>query len=669
MKHIGVFSTKILFAVAGGLLTLLAVSTFDRTEVHAAGVTTEGSHSVEITRDGTGTVCSSDRPRIPVDFSLQVTNVDLDVTTGEISYKTKVSWRRCQTGGTNRQDTRAYAIFGGKYCEMSGWYGGSMPNNTDAYDCTKYVGSPPYIGSSGLTCNRSPHGTRNADCLTAYGRRVIREENQPSPSSDTTISTFSKTIKVSDNWNTHKTRNSSHTVSLGNLCQYFKHGSGFSNTTNGTNRQWRHCVQAKITVRWTYTPPLEYSIVPTVNSVSPLKYSYYNRANVQWSARVTNLSGGTMSSIGSRDVDLWRIVYAPGVSVPGSGRSSNDTTCPVTNGHQSCVRVSNFTASNTSGANPPGARRLHLTTRADSSSGPDAPGTRTCYIARVKNPTHASTDDNVWRYSDIVCTVAGIKPKIQVRGGDVKSTGMIETSWVDVQSRRFGSWGEYGVLSRQSNYAMGSGATLGLSTTLNMSPQSSWSNLTFKNTNNTYGDYGGTLSHTEISRTGAAEYSSSRSIGSIDELLGAGNRRVIAVNGTLTITGDLVYPNEATTINDIPRIILIANDIVIKNTVRRIDPWLVAKRLSTCDHDRVAGFQSMTSAGLLDSTICNRPLTFNGPVIADKVYLYRTYDTVNGDAAETFNLRADALLSSYVGRPLENPIATTGVVKELSPRF
>jgi hypothetical protein len=115
--------------------------------------------------------------------------------------------------------------------------------------------------------------------------------------------------------------------------------------------------------------------------------------------------------------------------------------------------------------------------------------------------------------------------------------------------------------------------------------------------------------------------------------------------------------------------------------VQRIDPWLIALgsngsngRVSTCSQVQQAGnyFVPMTNANLYGggSGICTNPLKFNSPIIADKVYLYRTYDEQNGArAAETLNVRADNFLSSYAGGGTTQPVAVTDSITELPPRF
>lgn len=269
------------------------------------------------------------------------------------------------------------------------------------------------------------------------------------------------------------------------------------------------------------------------------------------------------------------------------------------------------------------------------------------------------------------CSVAGVKPKIQVWGGDVKATGNIETSVTDItqgQNRRHGSWGEYGVFSNGTNALMASGA--GLSSMLANRPQQQWSGLTFGNVG-TFGNFNSDdLAHAPVSDEGATTYAN-LTVDSLDDLLPAGRTHAkVVVNGTLTINGNLEYRSTASTISQLQKVVIHARNIQIHEDVTRIDPWLVAENISTCRQISAGGFRPMTTASLLRAGVCGNRLKFNGPVIADRIYLYRTYDDVNGNPAETFNLRADNFLSSYTGSAgISKPVATTSSVTELPPRF
>ena len=72
----------------------------------------------------------------------------------------------------------------------------------------------------------------------------------------------------------------------------------------------------------------------------------------------------------------------------------------------------------------------------------------------------------------------------------------------------------------------------------------------------------------------------------------------------------------------------------------------------------------------LRSNNCNLPPTITGPVLAGKLYLYRTYDsgTAPDTAAETINLRGDAYLwANRTAR--QNGSWQTVQVREVPPRY
>src|SRR5690606_13493357 len=102
-----------------------------------------------------------------------------------------------------------------------------------------------------------------------------------------------------------------------------------------------------------------------------------------------------------------------------------------------------------------------------------------------------------------------------------------------------------------------------------------------------------------------------------------------------------------TSVRDLPQVIIKAPTINIKNSAGRVDAWLLAVEddakgvLNTCSDYGTTG----------DLTInkCNKKLTVNGPVVADIIYLRRTagsevQESLRGEPAEVFNLRADAYM-------------------------
>ncbi len=308
-------------------------------------------------------------------------------------------------------------------------------------------------------------------------------------------------------------------------------------------------------------------------------------------------------------------------------------------------------------------------------------GTRICFMMSVSKPTLRSLASE-WSHSELQCSQAVTTPKVQVHGDDLKVTGLINTSLGRIGNQTYGSWGEYGVLSNGINISMGSGNGL-LGGVVSGSNQTDWNRLTFASGPSqfgTYGNFGGvTVPVPLVKRDGESLRPDLATLGS---LAGLERKEIYRIPGTLRITGNLDYGSfpQANDIAEIPRIILVADDVIIDPGVTRIDPWIVAigsgsnpGKISTCS--TVNNGWRMDTAGLFGAQsgaggICTQQLRFNGPVMASKIFLYRTFDDRNGEPAEIFNLRADAYLSALSSDDgTLKPVATTDFVTELPPRF
>ena len=156
--------------------------------------------------------------------------------------------------------------------------------------------------------------------------------------------------------------------------------------------------------------------------------------------------------------------------------------------------------------------------------------------------------------------------------------------------------------------------------------------------------------------------------------LTAGKTVIVKATGNVTITNNVSYgTGSITSLSQIPQLIIIANNIYIKDNVSQVDAWLIAKGtatsggvLDTCDVNRSNYSQGMTI------TNCNNPLTINGPVMAQHLWLRRTggsgAGTDGGTPAETINLRPDAYLWGVAQNSSTSQLQTTST-RELPPRF
>lgn len=147
-----------------------------------------------------------------------------------------------------------------------------------------------------------------------------------------------------------------------------------------------------------------------------------------------------------------------------------------------------------------------------------------------------------------------------------------------------------------------------------------------------------------------------------------------APNNTVTIASNIEYTTDPlSNASEIPQVVIIAKNIVIKDSVTNVDSWLVATGtgvtdgyLQTCDADGVAEPVGLTSG------VCGSQLRVNGPVIANRLLMYRTAGADagagQGKPGEIFNLRPDAYLWANNIQSASGKVRTVQTV-ELPPRF
>lgn len=333
-------------------------------------------------------------------------------------------------------------------------------------------------------------------------------------------------------------------------------------------------------------------------------------------------------------------------------------------------------------------------------------GRKVCYILTITKPTQAASPTN--RFSRAACITVGKYPSVQVHGDDVwvgrRFTGdtvpenteaarnaNIRTSVTSKNDgKTYGSWAEYGVFA--TGTVSGFGSLSGLQGGFEgLADQGSWSKLTFANIGGVYGGFeqstvadpaatvlagkavdrewgDDTINFNDapVGETYYRKLSGGMTInGSVID-----KGRIIYVNipnGTATIDGNLDYaPGDYGSIGEIPKLIIIAKNIVIKPSVTNIDAWLITTSqqggtITTCDDPRP-----------LTSEVCNAPLKINGAVAARQIDLRRTGGAGRGgaadDPAEIINLRADSYLWPQ-GSARTVTRATTSNTVELPPYF
>jgi hypothetical protein len=304
--------------------------------------------------------------------------------------------------------------------------------------------------------------------------------------------------------------------------------------------------------------------------------------------------------------------------------------------------------------------------------------------------------------------IIGKKPKVQVIGGDLISGGLIQTSTsnknIGGTNRMFGSWDEYALFATSSITGMGSGAAFAGPGMVN--PTScKYSTLSFTNSGATVctpttqiGNYAIDQSMPDVASSFPVNTDDlSRNLGnnvtvdlSVNNLQGvyraSGNVTIngggagkvikkgqwIVINAptaNVTINDNINYTDETLkTIDEIPQVVIIANNINILGNVTNVDAWLVASNnINTCASVAVAAPLWAGPSGK-----CDQQLTVNGPVMAQKLYLRRTAGSgvgnASGDPAEVVNLRADAYLWSMTRANSNGHVQTVDTI-ELPPRF
>jgi hypothetical protein len=142
-----------------------------------------------------------------------------------------------------------------------------------------------------------------------------------------------------------------------------------------------------------------------------------------------------------------------------------------------------------------------------------------------------------------------------------------------------------------------------------------------------------------------------------------------ASGATVTIKDNIQYTDDVlSTAADIPQVIIIADQINIQGNVGRVDAWLVARGT----HGTINTCSDVPIGNKLTAGVCSNELLVNGPVISEKLYLYRTGGsggaTTAGVAAEKFNLRPDAYLWATEWMASSGRLQTV-YSRELPPRF
>ena len=464
------------------------------------------------------------------------------------------------------------------------------------------------------------------------------------------------------------------------------------NRGQGNGYRWDRYSQ----LGWFCYSGVDYDLTPTITGTPK---STFGADTATLSPTVNNTKTSTSSNV---DWQVVKFVVQPGVAVKSGGDSSSAPEQYFPN--------ANIIKSG-SQAFPKSITNLE---NINQDIDDYAVGTHICFALSLRP---YSQSNNNWRHSNPFCIIVGVKPKVQVWGGDlVVGTNFINqtpsgtssdvitgisTKVVGGERRAFGSWIEYGIFSTGAIRGAGSESTFNGPTGLSFSNPNdacSYSSLSFTNVDTgsalciNIGNYSAAQSIPDVSSSFPISSSTPRlnTAPVVNDITGGAGLngtytadgdviissssnvakgRTVVINApgrTVRIAGNITYtPETLNNIGNIPQVLIIAKDILIAGSVTRVDAWLVASgKINTCS--------DVDESASLSVDLCHNPLTVNGPVMADKLFLRRTAGSgtgaSSGDPAEIFNLRADAYLWS-VNRSLNLGRAQTVFNTELPPRF
>lgn len=459
-----------------------------------------------------------------------------------------------------------------------------------------------------------------------------------------------------------------------NTYQCYENGNEYMYPPDPVNIN--RCDQGTVTLSINIQIRSQFNLTPTATLNGQTSIEPGGTANV--TNRVAKQAGGTDS-----DPTDWRLteyVYSPGSAPNAAAKAGRDSGANPCAAYTAAGRTVCRDAQRNASAVFRNASTTFTPGYTYAAPGNLPAGSSVCYVASVSEPTQSAAP--VWRHSTMVCLLVSVKPKVQVWGADVRVRGDIETSTSTANNKLFGSWVEYGAFSVGTNTDFASGS--GLNDGSDAPGQEAWSNLTFANVDDAGASQFGSFTLPAVAslaaqfenRQGAAGFNSNLGLlnsgtykigdGTITaSTIGAGKSIIIVADGTVTIQGNIAYAGGPfTNINQLPQVVIIADQINIAGSANQVDAWLLTRGedgfINTCSDRQVTD--------PLNSSVCNAKLAVNGPVATSHLYLRRTASANPNDSAEVFNLRPDAYLWSAL-QANQNGKARTVYTTELPPRF
>lgn len=257
----------------------------------------------------------------------------------------------------------------------------------------------------------------------------------------------------------------------------------------------------------------------------------------------------------------------------------------------------------------------------------------------------------------------------------------------------FGSWAEHLLVAGKTADTMGSGSTLsyGGKSSSDQICNSNNNNalLTIANADCGRLGYSGIISNSTLRirlDSYLKNYASSLTTSIIggSGWTGLNGTTIYSTSGDVTISGNITTnPGPYNSIYDLPQVVIFVDgDVNITSNVTEIDAWIIATgAIDTCN-SFISGQTTADVVGISGSA-CTNQLIFNGPVMAEKIKLNRSFGSdplvsrygVLGDHSERyspgeiFNLRADTYLWAYAQSTRYKSSFTETYTRELAPRY
>lgn len=314
-------------------------------------------------------------------------------------------------------------------------------------------------------------------------------------------------------------------------------------------------------------------------------------------------------------------------------------------------------------------------------------------------------DKSYWRIHDAACRTIAKKPSVAIWNGGMMTAGGVLTSpslrfdnaIMGIESRDggprslYGSWVEYlAAIGRNVDYFT-SGASLAIGSKNLTAPRSN--PLRIENSSLTIANKGrlgsSGIVNNSTYRTRLTTFLENQATPLGSDTLGAmenvATTRILRYDGNLKITGNITTaPGPYSNIYNVPQVVIFVHgNVEIASNVTRIDAWLIVDgKINTCS-EFASGVTESDAIARLRDNYCTKQLVFNGPVMANRLTLNRSFGSdplvartgtfgaapSKWNSGEIFNLRMDSYLWAYAQAGRYASSYTESYTRELAPRY